>query len=233
MKIGMISLLSGTDEGTFLLKNLSVFEGGRSQGNHVLLKDPSVAMSHFRICRNDSDYVIYDQGAKSGTWVNGQTFEKVTLKGGDIIKAGNVEMRFDLVDADTPGRIASSAPELGGAKSTDKTAPVEPLVTGDPRALVEVVEGDQKGKVFELAGKEEFVIGRSTNADLRLRDGKVSRSHCIISMVGDHFIVTDNQSSNGTVVNGEKIRKTVLKDGDFIRLGFTILRFKVRATVPH
>ena len=116
MKVGMISLLGGAAAGqTFLLKNLSVFEGGRSAGNHVLIKDPSVAMSHFRICRNENEYVLYDQGAKNGTSINGDAFEKHVLQSGDVIRAGEIEMRFDLVDEDTPGRLASSAPDIVGA----------------------------------------------------------------------------------------------------------------------
>ena len=97
MKVGRLLLLNVKEEISFLLKNLSVFEAGRSQGNHVLLKHPSVAMSHFRICRNgEESYVIYDQGAKSGTLVNGEGIEKKYLQEADIIRVGEVELRFVL-----------------------------------------------------------------------------------------------------------------------------------------
>jgi pSer/pThr/pTyr-binding forkhead associated (FHA) protein len=249
MKIGMLSLLSGVDQGkTFLLKNLSVFEGGRSQGNHVLIKDPSVAMSHFRICRNGEEYTIYDLGARTGTRVQDRMVEKVVLKDGDEICVGGVEMRFNLVDESTPGRLASCAPDAVeparapiAAEEPDEPEAPEPdepePETGEldreaeaarhaVMGTLDVVEGEEKGRIFELGNKPSFSIGRSNTADLRLRDSKVSRVHCYLELVRDHFVVIDNNSSNGTIVNGERVLKTVLKDGDYIRLGFTILRFR-------
>lgn len=271
MKVGMISPLTGEDAGkTFLLKNLSVFEGGRSRGNHVLLGDPTVAMSHFRICRTNDEYVIYDQGAKNGIFVNGERIEKMVLADGDSVRAGGVEMKFEMVDENTPGRVASSAPEFGsrdqpvGVAVSDAPRPVpsSPRSTtsappdsspspaparrsespvaevpsgasdgGVPGSSMEVVEGDDKGRIYMLSATDGFVIGRGSTADLRLRDSKVSRAHCAVTLLGEHYIVQDNGSSNGTVVNGEKINKTVLRDGDYIRLGFTILRFRSTACV--
>lgn len=245
MKVGRLLLLNVKEEISFLLKNLSVFEAGRSQGNHVLLKHPSVAMSHFRICRNgEESYIIYDQGAKSGTLVNGEGVEKKYLQEADIIRVGEVELRFDLVDADTPGRLASCAPDLeevmGRGESAMGSGPdmvTEEVVErplemeagndheGSTPCLV-VIEGEERGKVFQLLGGKKFVIGRSTSVGIRLCDGTVSREHCTVERVRDHFFVVDHGSSNGTVVNGEPVNKTVLEEGDYIRIGFTILRFE-------
>ena len=44
-------------------------------------------------------------------------------------------------------------------------------------------------------------------------------------MVRDHHIIVDLESANGTVVNGDRVKKTVLKEGDFIRLGYTMLKY--------
>ena len=112
MKIGCLSIKYADGQETkILLKNLSVFEAGRSQGNHICLKDDTVAMSHFRVYRNAQEYSVYDLGTKRGTQVNGQPVEKVALRPGDVIQAGDLEIVFDLVDDETPGRLASSAPD--------------------------------------------------------------------------------------------------------------------------
>ncbi|MCH2374526.1 MAG: FHA domain-containing protein, partial [Planctomycetes bacterium] len=109
MNIGCLTIVGGGEEGKkILLKNLSVFEAGRSQGNHVYLRDETVAFSHFRIYRNDEQFSVYDLGTKRGTVVNGKSIDKVDLKAGDLVRAGEVEMRFELVDEETPGRLASS-----------------------------------------------------------------------------------------------------------------------------
>ena len=61
---------------------------------------------------------------------------------------------------------------------------------------------------------------------MRLPDAKVSREHCLIEQLEGQYIIIDLQSANGTIVNGERVRKTVLQNSDFLRLGFTLLKFE-------
>lgn len=64
-----------------------------------------------------------------------------------------------------------------------------------------------------------LTIGRSKDADIRLRDGRLSRKHCQLIPIGDRYMLTDLGSHNGTKVNGKLVRKRVLKPGDFLELG--------------
>lgn len=225
MKIGCLTFRDADgQEKRILLKNLTVFEAGRSQGSHVCLKHESVAMSHFRIYRKGQDYSIYDLGTRKGTFVNGKRVEKVPLQPGDLIQAGDLTIAFDLVDEETPGRLASSAPDseekdaqaFNGGVLTKTAASVPTLV---------VIDGTDAGRRLPLVGKERFKVGRSSTSDLKLLDGKVSRDHCMIEIVKDRHFIVDLESSNGTVVNGERVKKTVLEEGDIIRLGFTVLKY--------
>jgi pSer/pThr/pTyr-binding forkhead associated (FHA) protein len=225
MKIGSLTILEGKEAGKrILLKNLSVFEAGRSQGNHVCLKDESVAMSHFRLYRSGQDYSIYDLGSKKGTLVNDEPVEKVALNAGDVIQAGDLKMTFDLVDEETPGRLASSAPDSEERDSQAFNGGVLTKTRASTPTLI-VVDGEDQGRRLPLVGKNQFRIGRSVTSDLKLLDGKISRDHCIVESVRDHHMIIDLESANGTVVNGERVKKTVLKEGDFIRLGYTMLKY--------
>ena len=225
MKTGCLTIhYDSGQEAKILLKNLSVFEAGRSQGNHVCLKDESVAMSHFRIYRNGQEYSVYDLGTKKGTLVNGQRTEKVVLKAGDVVQAGELKMTFDLVDDETPGRLASSAPDSSEKDAQAINGGVLTKTRASAPTLV-VVDGDDAGRRLPLVGKTQFKIGRSVTSDLKLVDGKVSRDHCLVEAVRDHYIIIDLESANGTIVNGERVKKTVLQEGDFIRLGYTMLKY--------
>ena len=85
--------------------------------------------------------------------------------------------------------------------------------------------GDQ-GKVVPLNGVKSISIGRASECDFVLSDRKISRCHCMIENRDGCFVIVDNGSSNGTIVNGEKIKKTVLQPGDYLRLGFTVLAYQ-------
>jgi pSer/pThr/pTyr-binding forkhead associated (FHA) protein len=66
----------------------------------------------------------------------------------------------------------------------------------------------------------EFLIGRGPDCDLRLRVNSVSRHHCIIRLAPDEVTVVDLGSSNGTFVNGQRVRsQTTLRTGDELQVG--------------
>ena len=78
----------------------------------------------------------------------------------------------------------------------------------------------------------EIVIGRVPGNNLVLRAGNVSRQHARIAANGSRLVVSDLGSSNGTYVNGRKIRQpTILRDGDEIWIGDFYLR--VELTQPE
>ncbi len=222
MSTGCLVITKGQGEGKrFPLENLSVFEGGRALGSHIYLKDDSVAHCHFRIFRKDGEYTIYDLGTSKGTVVNGRRVEKTLLAPGDRIRIGDVELGFEL---DAP-QAHAVPPEAGAEEALAVRAADPPVREGTGRPALVIIDGKDKGLTFSLDGKERFKIGRAMSSDLKLSDGKISREHCVVESVRDHHIIIDLESSNGTVVNGERVKKTVLKEGDYIRLGFTMLRY--------
>jgi pSer/pThr/pTyr-binding forkhead associated (FHA) protein len=67
--------------------------------------------------------------------------------------------------------------------------------------------------------REEFLIGRGIDCDLRLGSSEVSRHHCLLRVRGDEATVIDLGSSNGTYLNGHRVRsQAVLQSGDELRV---------------
>ena len=86
--------------------------------------------------------------------------------------------------------------------------------------------------VHESAGIREFEIidaevhmGRELDNTLRLPDPSVSRHHCVLRKVGGGFEIQDLQSSNGVLVNGNRVQSSPLHDGDRITVGQVQLTF--------
>jgi len=73
-----------------------------------------------------------------------------------------------------------------------------------------------------------FLVGRGASCDLTLTDPGTSRVHASFDLVGEGWLVKDNASKNGTLVNGEPIRSALLKTGDRIQIGQTLLVYEER-----
>ena len=72
------------------------------------------------------------------------------------------------------------------------------------------------------------VIGRSRECDLRVSDGNASRRHAEIVQEGATYLVVDLGSTNGTELNGRRITREKLADGDRITIGATDVVFSRR-----
>ncbi|HEU0238111.1 MAG TPA: DUF3662 and FHA domain-containing protein [Micromonosporaceae bacterium] len=71
------------------------------------------------------------------------------------------------------------------------------------------------------------VIGRGDQANLRLPDVGISRRHARLDYDGSQVVLTDLGSTNGSMVNGQRISAVALNPGDMIQIGTTTLTFRV------
>jgi hypothetical protein len=100
----------------------------------------------------------------------------------------------------------------------------EPEPEPEPEPPPRVYTLTMDGKRRELS-TERAVLGRSRDCDLRVNDLNVSRRHAEIREQGDRWILVDLGSTNGTLLNGRKIDREQLSDGDAITLGSTEIVF--------
>ena len=75
-----------------------------------------------------------------------------------------------------------------------------------------------------MVPNKEIVVGRSSDLDMVLVEEMVSRKHARIAYEDDAIVIEDLGSTNGTFVNGEKIKRTQLKEGDRVLIGTSILK---------
>ena len=107
-----------------------------------------------------------------------------------------------------------------------------PLAREQTPALL-VVSGPQIGRSFPI-DKEEFMIGRVDSCDLTVEDDLVSRHHCKFIISKEGTLLADLASTNGTLLNGHRMDRAFLKEGDQIQVGSnTILKYHLQEEVER
>jgi chromosome segregation ATPase len=99
---------------------------------------------------------------------------------------------------------------------------------GDADELVHLLartEGDTG--IVQLLGRRT-TIGRTPDNDMRIDMDFISRHHAAILRAGATTIIEDLNSTNGTYVNGVRVTRRALKDGDLVTLGKTEFRFSIK-----
>src|SRR5579883_3024362 len=127
----------------------------------------------------------------------------------------------------SPDDTAYGPPASGGDGEGEATKTVVMRKDAAPGRVPSVVvrQGKEPGRTYEMR-KEQIKIGRSRESDIFLEDLAVSRLHATIyrDEMGAYQL-RDENSANGTSVNGQRISECTLQEGDEIQLGQTILAF--------
>ena len=97
-----------------------------------------------------------------------------------------------------------------------------------PKTRCLIVIGDAE---FDLR-EGQNIVGRERDAAVRIEAASISRRHARISVSGHHATLEDLQSKNGTWVQGKRIHKRELRDGDAILFGTVAAAFRVVAAEP-
>ena len=74
---------------------------------------------------------------------------------------------------------------------------------------------------------DETLIGRNPHTDITLLDEGISREHAIVLRDESHYVIEDLQSTNGTKVNGKRVRSAELHPGDLIEIGHSRFLFEL------
>ncbi|MCO5171035.1 MAG: FHA domain-containing protein [Planctomycetes bacterium] len=201
---------------------------GRTADNAVRISDALSSRHHCQIKRGPAGWVVTDLKSRNGTKLNGEplTADHV-LRPGDRIEVGESIVHF----AEKRGARQPSVKTKRREKPAEAPAAAAPdgppLTAADRPALVVA------GQRVALASFP-FVIGRKKSCGLPLDDGDVSNEHCMVVEDEGALHLVDLGSTNGTLVDGERLRgRTPLRRGAVLRLGSTLeVRVEAEGAAP-
>jgi hypothetical protein len=152
-------------------------------------------------------------GSPAVSWTPAAPGAAAPAPGEDLMATGVINARPEFVDA----------PPVHSTAEYSQRAAAPP---GDGPRLVVTAPGGEP-VVYPFTG-DVMSLGRGRNNDIQIKnDGKISRYHCRIFRRGDEFIVEDNKSSNGTLVEGKLVTRQRLDGGEQIQLGETRVVFYI------
>jgi predicted Zn finger-like uncharacterized protein len=146
------------------------------------------------------------------------------------VPAAGSTTQAPALDSRPPAPAPAPAPPV-------RTAPQAGTVTGrgieksivelprDKRFSLAVIQGPATGHIHPVL-KARTVIGRS-GADINIEDPEASRQHASLEILGDHAILRDMGSTNGTYVEADRIEQQVLNNQMEFRIGSHVLMFIV------
>jgi pSer/pThr/pTyr-binding forkhead associated (FHA) protein/tetratricopeptide (TPR) repeat protein len=204
----MYQLIIRGPDGSEQVYRLGQDEGlvvGREDGCDVVLRSKRVSRRHARFFTEGEVLNVEDLGSQNGIFVGGARLSGITeLRPGPAIEIGEFTLRVKRQD-----------PRAVEAVSVDVNAASQAHLRG---------ASDMAGRTFDLDDRKA-IVGRDAAAELSIDNDSVSRRHAELRMeAGAVWVVRDLDSSNGTFVNGTKVKHGLdvrLKAGDKVRFGET------------
>jgi chromosome segregation ATPase len=138
--------------------------------------------------------------------------------------------RSESNNANVLGRIQTSIERLGSvpAASSAGSATSGAGPAGEPADWsAELIRIDGERPVTHVLSRRTR-IGRATGCELQIDSGSVSRHHALVVVGPREAIIEDLNSTNGVLVNGRKVTRQPLRDGDALTIGETQFRYLVR-----
>jgi pSer/pThr/pTyr-binding forkhead associated (FHA) protein len=206
---------------------------GREKGD-VLISDHEVSSSHCQIQNINGVYHIFDMNSTNGTFVNKTKIVKARLSHGDEIAIGKTTFKFAL-EEDAKVRHINTIFKTNQNPDPAKGSLVDTLIEDEVRKKqsyslkLAIKYADGAAETVELPQKQVY-LGRATSFGRFESDVEISRKHVLIKL-NDHgeVFVEDQGSTNGTYLNGSKIRGMhPLKANDTVRLGTIEVRVTVK-----
>ncbi|MFN7955269.1 MAG: FHA domain-containing protein [bacterium] len=221
--------LEGREQGTVYPMDRPTLTMGRGEVD-IVINDLRSSRQHCEFSvRRELDtlgFYVRDLGSTNGTFVNETRItQAVRLVSGDRIRVGTTVLELEAPPDGVEALLRSGLVDSFPAEKSDEEA--APQGFHETKIYLDVIEGEDQDRSYEFS-RERVVLGRG-DANVVLKDAKVSRRHAEIELIGGYTpILRDLTSANGTYVNGKRVEESVeLKDGDRVRVGDTVIKFSI------
>src|SRR5262245_23582904 len=191
---------------------------GRDPKSDIVVDEDRVSWQHAVLKLDRGSWVLEDTGSTNGTFLGAQKVQKITLDGETTVRLGHPvdgpELTCSTGEPPRPRTVIAAKPVM--AASAAPAAPAMP--TGAATA------SHREPSVIRQLPTKVPRIGRAPDNDIVISDLSVSRHHAELRRTASSYRIVDQDSHNGTFVNGQQVGSAPLTEGDIVGIGPSTFR---------
>lgn len=209
-----MKLLIEWDDDSLVLEPDKTYVLGRDASSDIPINSERISRSHLRFSFENKNWVVKDLGSSNGSFVGSRKFEVHKVIEAVVIDLGGT------------GNFALKVVPLEESSTRPTTAK---LLTHEGTRISKII-GDNYLKDLNVLARvrlqQRIQIGRDSDSEWRIDDLNVSRNHAeIVQNNSGNYEIVDLKSTNGTFLNGLRVKREVLKTGDIISISGFARRF--------
>lgn len=202
-----MKLLLEWDDESVVLEPGKTYLLGRDASSDVSIDSSRLSRSHLRFSFDGSNWLAEDLGSSNGTYLNGKKIESTSISRLIKLHVGGID---NLIISVSP--LSKSLSRKQTSEHVDRES------TRVSKIRKDSLQSDGSG-LARVRLQQRIRIGRDAENDWHIDDINVSRTHAeIVQNAQGQFELVDLKSTNGTFLNGTKIKREILKTGDLISI---------------
>ena len=201
---------------------------GRDVRADVRLPHPGISRAHLVLRYLDGRWVAIDNDSRNGIFVGQQRVSSVDIRNGETIHIGNPDgppLTFELGDhnGSSESALADDRPTTPITREDDRPTDVLSIATSVMRVL--------RPGARAAPPPGSTTIGRAPDNGIVISDVLASRYHAILVPTAQGVRIVDTRSTNGTFINGQRVKDALLREGDVVTIANIDLAFANGALV--
>lgn len=201
---------------------------GRSSNCDIVLSDPEISREQAVIYQIDGHHHLKKSG-QSALTLNGKEIESHALKDGDEVGLGPWLARF-TEKTDSILELEEATAVTGAGDALTQAVAKGPKGLWVRELSLQILEPSKAPRMVPFRS-ESLTVGATDKNDVVLQDSYVSSRHLKLSFRDGQVKVFDLGSTNGSYVNGVKVKEAELEEGQSVKLGQSELRLVGKETL--
>ncbi|WP_101948886.1 ATP-binding cassette domain-containing protein [Mycobacterium sp. 3519A] len=189
---------------------------GRDVRADLRIPHPAISRAHMILRYHDGFWIAIDNSSRNGVFLGAQRIQSTAATDG---------LSINLGDPDGP-RLTF---ELAVAPDNRTTAQTKRPVIAAPTQAITALRPRRRGP----AAPHAVTVGRAPDNDIVVADMLASRHHARLLPTPSGTRIQDMRSINGTFVNGQRVKDTMLRENDVVTIGNIDLVFAGGTLVPR